>query len=121
MPELREPEAEVAPPVSVWLLGDTMWRALSGGSKFRARRGRTGTSGDGTSAADGGRAPLLPEDIPKALADLVSACLHERPTERPTAEEVGVALDPLVERFTAAAAPAAPAGRWRWLGRTRGG
>jgi hypothetical protein len=78
----------------------------------------TGTNGDGAPAAGGGR--VLPEDVPSALADLVSACLHERPTERPTAEEVGVALEPLVERFTAAAAPAGR-WRWRWLGRTRGG
>ena len=77
-----------------------MWCALCGGGEPRDGRAG-GTNRDGTLAAGGGRAPLLPEDIPKALADLVSACLHERPTERPTAEEVGVALEPLVERFTA--------------------
>lgn len=86
VPEHRAPGARIAPPAGVWLLGATMWRALTG------------------SKAPGGDAPspaaldptAFPADVPEEMVALVSACLREDPSERPSAEQAAVALESLI-------------------------
>lgn len=96
VPEYRDGGAEVAPPAGIWLLGATMWRALSGGSEVFVR-----DCGEGrTSIRDRARASLdeLPDGVPKTMVDLVGACVRADPADRPAAAEVAAGLEPLVRR-----------------------
>jgi eukaryotic-like serine/threonine-protein kinase len=56
--------------------------------------------------------PRLAEGVPPALDDLLLSCLELRPADRPSAAEVGEALEPLVD-----ALPAPRIGRFRPGGR----
>jgi eukaryotic-like serine/threonine-protein kinase len=52
--------------------------------------------------------PLMAEGVPPKLEHLLLACLEARPSDRPTAAELGDALEPFV-----AALPAPKIGRFR--------
>jgi eukaryotic-like serine/threonine-protein kinase len=78
----------------IWGLGVTIYEAIIGRLPFPAGRD------DGTLE---GRFPQLvrepvpfPKDVPPILADPVISCLRKRPGDRPTAEELAGALEPLV-------------------------
>lgn len=79
VPEHREGPTEVAAPAGVWVLGATLWHAL-GGEKHRpgseAPAGQPGAEG---------------------VLEVASACLRDDPAARPSAEEVAVALEPLLD------------------------
>lgn len=99
VPELGRPEAEATPAAAVWILGSTMWRALGGGEV----RG------------DRPRHPITDARASKAFTDVIAECLREAPSERPSAEEVAVALEPIVE----AGAGGRAGGVRRWFRRER--
>jgi serine/threonine protein kinase len=78
----------------VWGLGVTVYEAIVGHLPFPGGRD------DGTLEArfpQLAREPLpFPKDVPPVLADPVVSCLRRRPADRPTAEELAGALEPLV-------------------------
>ena len=101
-PEQCDPDrfAEIGPPADVWGLGATLYEALARERPF---------------ADDGSRFPQLrrrarplPDDVPPALAALLTPCLDPQPSNRPTAGELADALEPLVD-----ALPAPRIGRFR--------
>jgi len=81
VPELGHPEAQATPAAAVWILGSTMWRALGGG------KGR----------GDHPRLPVTDARASEPITEVIAACLREAPSERPSPEEVAVALEPLME------------------------
>lgn len=96
-PEQCEPGAwgEIGPPVDVWGVGATLHEAITGRHPF--------PSDGSTSKGDGGRFPQLvndpeplPRDTPPLVAETVMRCLQKDPSDRPTAAELGTALQPIV-------------------------
>lgn len=87
-PEQHDPRAHggVGPPADVWGLGATLYVALT-------RRLPFGRAGVLDASA---RAPELPSDVPRPVAELVEACLARDPSERPPARAIADALEPLV-------------------------
>jgi serine/threonine protein kinase len=91
-PEQCDPTrfAEIGPPSDVWGLGVTVHEALTGRLPYPRPSGRLAHPqlDFEPQAADG---------LPRALDDVLMSCLERRPADRPTAAEVGDALEPLVE------------------------
>ena len=88
---------QIGPASDVWGLGATLYHAIVGAIPFP--RG----SPKDTDAPLEDRFPQLteeprpwPEDVPRALAESVSACLRKDPDERPTAAELALSLEPQV-------------------------
>jgi serine/threonine protein kinase len=85
---------EIGPAADIWGLGVTVYEAIAGRLPFPVGRE------DGTREA---RFPQLVHDptpfskeIPPALADPIMSCLQEPPGDRPSAEQLAGALQPLV-------------------------
>jgi eukaryotic-like serine/threonine-protein kinase len=106
-PEQADPDrrAEIGSPSDVWGLGVTVHEAFTGKLPFPRR------SEDERHPQLSHR-PLIAEGVPPKLEPLVLSCLEERPADRPTAAELGDALEPFV-----AALPAPKLGRFRPGGR----
>jgi serine/threonine protein kinase len=78
----------------IWGLGVTVYEAITGGLPFPAGR------------EDGPPHERFPQllyeptpfsrDVPRVLADPIMSCLRKQPEDRPTAEELAGALQPLV-------------------------
>jgi serine/threonine-protein kinase len=93
--------AEIGPRADVWGIGVTLYEALAQRRAFRS------------TAAErfpqlARRPEPLPRHVPPKLDELVFATLEQRPADRPTAAELGDALEPLV-----AALPRPRLGRFR--------
>ena len=93
--------AEIGPPADVWGIGVTLYAALAKRKAFES------------TAAErfpqlAQRPAALPSEVPPVLADLVLSTLEPRPSDRPTAAELGDALEPIV-----AAQPRPRLGRFR--------
>ena len=91
---------EVGAPADVWGLGATLYRAVSGGRPFPRPDG----AGDSDDPAQ--RFPQiseepapLPESVPGELAALLKSTLARRPEDRPTAGDVVLELEPLVDEL----------------------
>lgn len=92
-PEQSDPARadEIGPPSDIWGLGVTVYEAISGGQAFpRERGGRRGSRMSRRPAA-------LPDRLPSPLADIIAACLADRPEARPTGAELYDRLEPLVD------------------------
>ncbi len=81
--------AEIGPPADVWGIGVTLYSALAKEKAFPAMP-------DERFPQLRRRPPVLPSDVPPVLAELVFATLEPRPADRPTAAELGDALEPIV-------------------------
>jgi eukaryotic-like serine/threonine-protein kinase len=89
---------EVGKPADVWGLGATLYRAVAGRRPFPRPDG----AGDSDDPAQ--RFPqisqepvVLPDAVPGELAALLVRTLAKRPEDRPTAGEVVLELEPLVD------------------------
>jgi serine/threonine-protein kinase len=90
-PEQCDPDrfAELGPAADVWGIGVTLYTALAKRKAFEP------------TAAErfpqlARRPDPLPRDVPAPFAELVLAALDPRPADRPTAAQLGDALEPLV-------------------------
>jgi eukaryotic-like serine/threonine-protein kinase len=90
-PEQCRPPGEIGPASDVWGLGATLHHAVSGRQPFP----RT-TGGPRWPQLENPPAPL-PKHVPATLRELIGATLAPAPAHRPTAGEVALALEPLVE------------------------
>jgi eukaryotic-like serine/threonine-protein kinase len=102
-PEQCDPAryGEIGPPSDVWGLGVTVHQAFTGDLPYprpSAERAHPQLSTD----------PRVGEGVPPKLQGLIASCLEARPGDRPTAGELGEALEPFVE-----ALPAPRIGRFR--------
>ena len=102
-PEQADPSrfSEIGPPADVWGIGVTLYGAL-------AKRKAFGSTPDERFPQLTRRPAPLPHEVPPALSELLFATLEPRPADRPTAAELGDALEPLV-----AALPRPRLGRFR--------
>ncbi len=87
----------IGPPADVFGLGATLWHAASGTAPFRRDRG-AGTSDDPAARwPQLVREPApLPKDTPAHLVDVLRSMVAKDPSARPSANEVALALEPLV-------------------------
>jgi serine/threonine protein kinase len=99
-------EGRIGPAADVFGLSATLWRAAMGETPYPRGRG----------AAPEERFPQLvaplnapPRDLPTGLVDLLRAGLARDPSERPTARELAVGFEPLMEALPRRA----PRGRGR--------
>ena len=101
-PEQCEPSlfSEIGPASDVWGLGATLYEAISGRQPFEGSARRFAQLHE--------RPRPLGERVPTPVANAVMACLEFHPADRPTAGELGDALEPLV-----GALPAPRIGRFR--------
>jgi serine/threonine protein kinase len=102
-PEQADParRSEIGPPSDVWGLGVTVHEAFTGVLPFpRASETRK--------YPQLSHRPRMAEGVPPKLEPLLLSCLERRPADRPTAAELGDALEPFV-----AALPAPKLGRFR--------
>ena len=106
-PEQCDPElwGAIGPASDVWGLGVTVHEAFTGELPYpRPSRGLAHPQlAHATTIADG---------VPLVLQGLLLSCLERRPTDRPTAAELGDALEPFVD-----ALPPPRIGRFRPGGR----
>jgi serine/threonine protein kinase len=87
----------VGPAADVWGLGATLHHALAGAPPFPRPADAARSADREARFPQLVGAPLpLPRRTPRALADVVAACLSRRPADRPAAAEVAAALEPLV-------------------------
>jgi len=88
---------EIGPPVDVFGLGATMFRAMTGGPPFPRAQGAGRSPDMEVRFPQLSRAPAaLPRRTPPALAELLEAMLAPAPGDRPTAAQVVAALEPVV-------------------------
>jgi eukaryotic-like serine/threonine-protein kinase len=96
---------EIGPPSDVWGLGVTVHEAFTGELPYP--RPSTDLRHPQLS-----HRPRMADGVPPKLDHLIMACLERRPADRPTAGDLGDALEPFV-----AALPAPKIGRFRPGGR----
>jgi serine/threonine protein kinase len=91
-PEQCDPArfGEIGPPSDVWGLGVTVHEAFTGELPYALPSGRL-------PYPQLKCAPRAAEGVPAMLRQLLLSCLERRPADRPTAAELGDALEPLVE------------------------
>ena len=88
---------ELGPPVDVFGLGATLFRAITGGPAFPRAQGAGRSPDLEVRFPQLARAPAaLPRRTPPALAELLEAMLAPAPGDRPTAAQVVAALEPVV-------------------------
>ncbi|MEO8289730.1 MAG: serine/threonine-protein kinase [Gaiellaceae bacterium] len=114
-PEQCDPKrfAQIGPPADVWGLGATLYEALAASAPFPARPGDAAEVADRFPQLVREPAPL-PRTVPEPIAELVLACLAQRPDARPAAAELAAGLEPL-----AASLPRTRLGLFRPGGRRR--
>jgi serine/threonine protein kinase len=102
-PEQADParHGEIGSPSDVWGLGVTVHEGFTGKLPFPRPL-------EGERHPQLSRGPRMAEGVPPKLEPLVLSCLEWRPEDRPTAAELGDALEPFV-----AALPAPRLGRFR--------
>ena len=110
IPEHASKRSTVGTPAGVWLLGTTMWRALVGRSE-----GRFG----GPRPSELLTASRFPRDVPEAMAEVVSACVQDDPSRRPSLEQIAVTLGPFTEGVVGPVRPLRTHRR-SWLARAIG-
>jgi eukaryotic-like serine/threonine-protein kinase len=94
----REHPGEIGSASDVWGLGATLHHAVSGREPFPRRRGAGGSDDPLERWPQLERAPEpLPKGVPADLRELISATLAPAPAARPSAAEVALRLEPLVE------------------------
>jgi serine/threonine protein kinase len=95
-PEQCDPDRadEIGSPADVWGLGVTLFEAVAGSAPWPRTAG--GPAFPQLVQARAG----LPGRVPAELADLIDACLADRPADRPTAAEVDDRLEPLTDWAT---------------------
>jgi len=84
----------LGPAADVWGLGVSVYEAITASLPF-PRGSEDGLAEDRFPQLVFDPAPL-PKDIPPVLSDPIMSCLRRRPEDRPTAAELGEALQPLV-------------------------
>ena len=106
-PEQCDPErwSVIGPPSDVWGLAVTVHEALTGELPYPRPR-------PGLADPQLTHEPRVSDAVPPALGDLLRPCLARLPANRPTAAELGDALEPLVD-----ALPPPRIGRFRPGGR----
>jgi serine/threonine protein kinase len=92
-PEQADPARAdtVGPAADVWGLGVTLFEAVAGAPAFPR------TSGGIRHPQLAARPGTLPSKVPPVLAEVIRACLAERPEDRPAAAEVDDLLEPLAD------------------------
>jgi eukaryotic-like serine/threonine-protein kinase len=85
---------EMGPAADIWGLGVTVYEAITGHLPFPASR-EEGPPHERFPQLVHEPTPFA-EDVPPVLADPLMSCLRIRPEDRPTAEELAGALQPLV-------------------------
>jgi eukaryotic-like serine/threonine-protein kinase len=102
-PEQADPErrGEIGSPSDVWGLGVTVHEAFTGMLPFPR-------ASESQRYPQLSHSPRMGEGVPPKLEPLILSCLEPRPADRPTAAELGDALEPFV-----AALPAPKLGRFR--------
>ncbi|MGH2573177.1 MAG: serine/threonine-protein kinase [Actinomycetota bacterium] len=94
-PETCDPPAlgPIGTPADVWGLGATMYHAVAGRVPFPRIKGFDEHDLPARfPQLDRGPEPL-PEGLPDPLAPLIMRCLSKEPSDRPSASEVGLALE----------------------------
>lgn len=85
--------AAIGPATDVWGLGATLFEGLTGSTPPRA-----GTrTRDGASEPSGEDVARFPRGTPLPLVELVMGCLRADPHERPSALDVALVLEPVVD------------------------
>jgi eukaryotic-like serine/threonine-protein kinase len=100
-PEQCDPESlpgRIGPPADVWGLGATLHHALSGHRPFPRPKDARRSEDRLTRFPQLVRGPEpLPSQVPAPVRELVGDMLSPDPLDRPTAAEVVLALEPVVE------------------------
>lgn len=96
-PEQCEPGARgaIGPPADVWGVGATLHEAITGRPPFPRNDLDPGEAGVGFPQLVRDPEPL-PPDTPSAVAETVLRCLAKDPSDRPSAAELGMGLQPIV-------------------------
>ncbi|HZI90455.1 MAG TPA: protein kinase [Thermoleophilaceae bacterium] len=95
-----EHPGEVGPPADVWGLGATLYRAVEGRGAFPRPKGAADSADPAVRFPQLVEQPVqLSDDVPTELRELVERTLARPPEERPTAAELVLELEPLVEEL----------------------
>ncbi len=93
-----EHEGQIGPPADVWGLGASLHHAVAGEVPFPRAKGAGGSDDPLVRFPQlESAAGPLPGEVPGELSDLVGSMLAPDPAARPTAADVVLALEPLVD------------------------